>query len=214
MAFIVDGNECARSGEPRLQKPDLGRMEQAEAAYVAAHGRPLEAALSEAVNAAIAARAADPVLSISEHLENAAVAAAELERARAEAQAIAATADFRELVALGVGCTIEKTEERGITLTQLGAVRSQIQRRCAAEGWAGDFYPPEVPAKETRALAPENVRLYDAAKHVIKPATVERQCSFVELFASAAQLPKWFVSHWWGEPVRPLPASTLPTPSL
>ena len=23
----------------------------------------------------------------------------------------------------------------------------------------------------------------------------------IELMASAAQLPKWFVSHWWGEPV-------------
>jgi hypothetical protein len=108
-------------------------MQEAEAAYVAAHGPPLEAALSEAVNAAIAARAADPVHFISEHLEKAAVAAAELERARADARSIAATADFRELAAQGGGCDIEKTEERGITLTQLGAVRAQLERRCAAE---------------------------------------------------------------------------------
>jgi len=36
---------------------------------------------------------------------------------------------------------------------------------------------------------------------VIKPATEKQRTSFVELVAFAAQLPDWFVSHWWGEPV-------------
>mgnify|MGYP003320066905 CR=1 FL=1 len=36
---------------------------------------------------------------------------------------------------------------------------------------------------------------------VIKPATKAKRTSFVELVAFAPQLPKWFVSHWWGEPV-------------
>ena len=122
-----------------------------------------------------------------------------------EAQGIARLADFRELRALGGGCAIAKTEERGITLPQLRAVKAQIDRRCVAEAWT-DW--------EGRALRPETVSLYDAAKYVIKPATVERQCSFVELFAAAPQLPKWFVSHWWGEPVRPppLPFQLPPSP--
>ena len=38
-------------------------------------------------------------------------------------------------------------------------------------------------------------------RHVIKPATEKQRTSFVELVAIAAQLPDWFVSHWWGEPV-------------
>ena len=36
---------------------------------------------------------------------------------------------------------------------------------------------------------------------MIKPATEKQRTSFVELVAFAAQLPDWFVSHWWGEPV-------------
>ena len=36
---------------------------------------------------------------------------------------------------------------------------------------------------------------------MIRPATTARQCSLVELVAAGAQPPKWFVSHWWGEPV-------------
>ena len=48
------------------------------------------------------------------------------------------------------------------------------------------------------------VNLYDVNKYIIKPETKEKQCSYVELVAPAgirAQTPKWFVSHWWGEPV-------------
>ena len=42
-------------------------------------------------------------------------------------------------------------------------------------------------------------------KYVVKPATEEHKCSYVELVAPAgasSQRPKWFVSHWWGEPVK------------
>ena len=116
------------------------------------------------------------------------------------AEEIARGADFRELA--GPGCKIPKTEERAITLKQLHAVAANIKRRCEAEGWKGDFYPPQVAAKETRALTAEMVRLYDADKYVIRPATVAALCSLVELLAAGPQPPLWFVSHWWGEPVR------------
>ena len=51
----------------------------------------------------------------------------------------------------------------------------------------------------------DTINLYDAVYYVVKPATEAQQCSYVELVAPAgmtAQTPRWFVSHWWGEPVK------------
>ena len=118
--------------------------------------------------------------------------AAQTKRA-AEAQAIAARDDFRELTALGGGSSIELAEHRAITLPQLRAVKAHIGRRCPAEGWT---------TWQGESLMPATVALYDVNTFVILPGTVNRQCSFVELLATGPQLPKWFVSHWWGEPVR------------
>ena len=47
----------------------------------------------------------------------------------------------------------------------------------------------------------EKVTLYDISSKVLLLATVERQCSMVELLASEDQSPDFFVSHWWGESV-------------
>ena len=105
-----------------------------------------------------------------------------------EWEAIAARADFRELVPFGRGCAIEKTEERAISLAQLRAVRATIERRCEAEGWA---------TWQGQPLVPGAVALYDADKYLIRPATVARKCAFVELVAARPQPPDWFVSHWW-----------------
>ena len=92
----------------------------------------------------------------------------------------------------GGGCAIPLTEQRGINLIQLRGVQTHITRRCVAEGWV-DW--------QGAALVVEKVALYDCANHVILPFTVARECSFVEMVAHTAQPPKWFVSHWWGEPV-------------
>jgi hypothetical protein len=119
-----------------------------------------------------------------------------------EWEAIAARADFRELVSVAIkarpifkrmfvrtlGCAIEKTEERAISLAQLRAVRATIERRCEAEGWA---------TWQGQPLVPGAVALYDADKYLIRPATVARKCAFVELVAARPQPPDWFVSHWW-----------------
>ena len=144
--------------------------------------------------------------------------AAQTKRA-AEAQAIAARDDFRELTVgydrmvpvldryavgypgtkpesvsmAGGGCKIKLAEHRAITLPQLRAVKAQIGRRCPAEGWTTWKGEP---------LTPATVALYDVNTFVILPGTVTLQCSFVELLATGPQLPKWFVSHWWGESVR------------
>ena len=109
----------------------------------------------------------------------------------AEAEEIAARDDFRDLG--GGGCTIKLAEHRAITLPQLGAVKAHIGRRCPAEGWTTWQGVP---------LTAEKVALYDADKYIIRPFTVAKKRAFVEMVARAAQLPKWFVSHWWGEPVR------------
>jgi len=49
--------------------------------------------------------------------------------------------------------------------------------------------------------SPEQVTLYDTTRYVIKPATRERGCSYVEWVASGPQIPAWFCSHWWGESI-------------
>eukprot|EP00928_Gymnodinium_smaydae_P021440 TRINITY_DN18363_c0_g1_i1.p1 TRINITY_DN18363_c0_g1~~TRINITY_DN18363_c0_g1_i1.p1 ORF type:complete len:662 (+),score=78.53 TRINITY_DN18363_c0_g1_i1:288-1988(+) len=45
--------------------------------------------------------------------------------------------------------------------------------------------------------------LYHMNEWVIKPATLEKNCAFVELLTAKQQAPVWFISHWWGEPIQP-----------
>ena len=123
-----------------------------------------------------------------------------------EAEEIAKRTDLKEFASLGAGCEIGRPELRGITLVQLRAVEASIKRRCAAEGWQGGrpIGPPDAdgkPTLQTVALVVEIVNLYDADKYVIRPLTVARKCSFVEMVARAEQSPKWFVSDWHGAPV-------------
>jgi len=103
-------------------------------------------------------------------------------------------ATFKDLHEDKPGCVIPKTELRAATVDQLQAVAKHIERRCEAEGWA-DSRKPSV------KLTARTVNLYAADGYVIKPATEARQCAYIELVALYAQPPKWFCSHWWGEPV-------------
>jgi len=95
----------------------------------------------------------------------------------------------------GEGCTIQKTEERGITLVQLKALLRHVSRRCQKEGWTSTN--PHNP----QGLTVDAINLYDLTYWVVRPATKTRQCSYVELVAAKEQPPSWFVSHWWGEAV-------------
>ena len=121
-------------------------------------------------------------------------------KAMEEAQDLARKADFSDLRGSADGglFTIDKTEERGLLLEQLRKVYAHIERRLASDRYWRAKPPGSKPLPITD---PKAVTLYDAAKYVIKPATVQAQCSMVELMATASQLPKWFVSHWWGEAV-------------
>ena len=82
---------------------------------------------------------------------------------------------------------------RAITVFQLKDVRTHIERRCEPEGWLN--------SRDQAKLTPATVHLYAANDYVIMAATAKRKCAYVELVAEGAQKPKWFCSHWWGEPV-------------
>jgi len=85
-------------------------------------------------------------------------------------------------------------EYRGITLRQLWAAHANMKRRCEEEEWKDC---------EGNLLTPDKVTLYEINKFIIKPFTMKHQKSFVSALPSTAgpQPPRFFVSHWWGEPV-------------
>ena len=94
---------------------------------------------------------------------------------------------------------MDLTEHRGITLAQLldlrNDLKSQADEQGLLQGWVD---------KDGNTCEIKTVNLYDVVKYHVNPATCKKQCSYVELVApvgTRAQTPKWFVSHWWGEPV-------------
>uniref|UniRef100_A0A7S2HEF6 Uncharacterized protein n=1 Tax=Zooxanthella nutricula TaxID=1333877 RepID=A0A7S2HEF6_9DINO len=95
---------------------------------------------------------------------------------------------FEALRSPGCGCRIGRAEHRAITLPQLCALRAYMQ------GY--DFV-----SRSGEPLGTESVNLYDVVTHIVKPATALAKVSYVELVATGPQHPRWFVSHWWGEPV-------------
>ena len=97
-------------------------------------------------------------------------------------------------------CSLAATEFRGITLTQLRDLWTKIAGLADEDGYLQDWkgYDGKVCHKDT-------VNLYDVVDYLVKPETLARKCSYVELVAppgTKAQTPRWFVSHWWGEPVK------------
>ena len=93
----------------------------------------------------------------------------------------------------GVSITTMPVELRGITLRQLQPIKANIIRRCVAEAWKDH---------QRNLLTPEKVTLYDVDKYITRPFTKDSKSSFVERLPSTAgtQPPRFFVSHWWGEP--------------
>lgn len=104
---------------------------------------------------------------------------------------------------------ISATERRGITLAQLDDVVSFVEEH--AECWCemSTYVPPE---RQGRQLHPSSVNLYNLNDWLLKPATAGYRnpskptvtgCSWVELVAEEAQqqVPTWFVSHAWNEPI-------------
>ena len=105
---------------------------------------------------------------------------------------------------------IEKTELRGITLPQLQELVAFIDRHADSEGFLQGWYQTRYRNRdgswrERKLCHKDTINLYDVVTYVVNPATEEQKCSYVELVAPAgttSQTPRWFVSHWWGEPVK------------
>ena len=101
---------------------------------------------------------------------------------------------------LRAACSIPATELRGITLRQLLGLLAKIDRLADEKGYLQEW--KDIKDKTCRK---DTVNLYDLTKYYVMPETKERKCSYVELVAppgTVAQTPRWFVSHWWGEPVK------------
>jgi len=94
-----------------------------------------------------------------------------------------------------VGHEIPEVEHRGISLRQLESLYEEVVLRCVNEAWT------RIEKEKVNLLTPEKVNLYDIKERIIKSRTEIKRSSYVELIATKAQIPKWFVSHWWGEPI-------------
>ena len=91
------------------------------------------------------------------------------------------------------------TEHRGMTLSQFRELAAELKRRADKDGLLTGWVD-----RDGKTCHVDTVNLYDVVKFLVEPATKDKQSSYVELVAPAgtlAQTPKWFVSHWWGEPV-------------
>eukprot|EP00930_Biecheleria_cincta_P097031 TRINITY_DN88778_c0_g1_i1.p1 TRINITY_DN88778_c0_g1~~TRINITY_DN88778_c0_g1_i1.p1 ORF type:complete len:652 (-),score=118.11 TRINITY_DN88778_c0_g1_i1:385-2301(-) len=88
------------------------------------------------------------------------------------------------------GARLPQTEQRGITMLQIAMFSDLLQSVLKKVEIFNDRTQTQVTW--------ENVNMYDIDPHFVRPLTLRFRCSFTELVASGPQLPKWFVSHWWG----------------
>jgi len=99
------------------------------------------------------------------------------------------------------GCNvfeIRLTEHRGITLNQLRQAVSFMRIHCCK---LHDTAPSKYSRTSGQKLDMEFMNLYHVNEWLIKPSTKSHNCAFVELVAATDQPPRWYTSHWWGEPV-------------
>lgn len=62
-----------------------------------------------------------------------------------------------------------------------------------------DADPPELSKTSRMHLNMDFMNTYHLNHWLIKPATLEKDCSFVEMLTSQKQPADWFVIHWWGD---------------
>ena len=93
------------------------------------------------------------------------------------------------------GVTIPETERRGITLRQLDLFGAFIQSVLLAVSLNDSS---EYSATCGERIVWAMINMYHINEHFVKPLTGhcgERGCSFVELIATTAQDPVWFVRY-------------------
>ena len=126
----------------------------------------------------------------------------------------AARAVIAAAVAVVAGPSLDRVEYRAITLGQANALfEEEIENRADAQGNLPGWYEgrnkdgssnqnKDGTWKVKQACHKDTINLYDFMHWCIKPKCAEKKCSYVQLVADEPQKPAWFVSHWWGEPVR------------
>jgi len=92
--------------------------------------------------------------------------------------------------------SVPDTASRAMTLQQvldLVALVEEVLANCVLVDTN-----PYSPIRGQR-ITMENTTMYHMSSFFVEPLTKPFKCSFNELVAVAAQWPRWFVSHWWGE---------------
>jgi len=91
---------------------------------------------------------------------------------------------------------IDHREDRAITLPQLKMVMKWTKDHC--HRWR-DADPPELSKTSRMHLTMDFMNTYHLNHWLIKPATLEKDCSIVEMLTATKQPAQWFVIHWWGD---------------
>lgn len=91
---------------------------------------------------------------------------------------------------------IDHREDRAITMPQLKMLMKWTKDHC--HRWR-DADPPELSKTSRMHLNMEYMNTYHLNHWLIKPATLEKDCSLVELMTAQKQPADWFVIHWWGD---------------
>lgn len=89
---------------------------------------------------------------------------------------------FHSLMAKNGGCIITETEQRSISLKQLQQIAEHIR---GTVPWAYEYKGKTKIVEDAGQVC-----LYDVNAVVIKPVTKKRECSMVELMATAPQPPE------------------------
>jgi len=94
---------------------------------------------------------------------------------------------------------IDHREDRAITLPQLKMVMKWVKSHC--HRWR-DADPPELSKTSRMHLTMDFMNTYHLNHWLIKPATLEKDCSFIEMLTTQKQPADWFVIHWWGDRIK------------
>lgn len=94
---------------------------------------------------------------------------------------------------------IDHREDRAITLPQMKMVMKWVKDHC--HRWR-DADPPELSKTSRMHLTMDFMNTYHLNHWLIKPATLEKDCSFVEMLTAQKQPADWFVIHWWGDRIK------------
>jgi len=91
---------------------------------------------------------------------------------------------------------IDHREDRAITCPQFKMVLKWTREHC--HRWR-DADPPELSKTSRMHLNMDFMNTYHLNHWLIKPATMEKDSSFVEMLTDRKQPADWFVIHWWGD---------------